>query len=305
MQSRHLIIAGLLAATGATVAARQAPVTPANLDTVPVPETVADLGRGVHVITGAMNNTTVVEGPRGLIVIDTQFAPRYPAIAARIAAISAKPVLYVVNTHYHYDHTGGNAQFHAHGARIFAHANVAPRMAAPPVNPLTGLPDAPASPDALPTVHYATAQRSMRLGGVAVRLIHPASAHTDGDTVLVLSGRDVVATGDIVGNHYPNIDVAVGGRIDGVIGATTAIIALLDDRTRVVPGHGPVLGKADVIAYRDMLQTARDRIARAKAAGMTEPQMLAANLLADLDPRWKGSNPMANRFPINVYRSLP
>ncbi|WP_375398117.1 MBL fold metallo-hydrolase [uncultured Sphingomonas sp.] len=305
MQSRHLVTASLLAAACATVSAAQAPVIPANLDTAVVPETVADLGRGVHVITGALNNTTVVEGPRRLIVIDTQFAPRYQAIAARIAAISTKPVLYVVNTHYHYDHTGGNAQFRAHGARIFAQANVARRMAAPPVNPLTGLPDVPASPDALPTESYATSQRSMTLGGVAVRLIHPARAHTDGDTVLVLTGRDVIATGDIVGNHYPNIDVAVGGGIDGVIATTTAIIALLDDRTRVIPGHGPVLGKADVIAYRDMLRTARDRIARAKAAGMTEQQVLAANLLADLDARWKGPSPMANRFPVNVYRSLP
>lgn len=292
----------LLACLAVTASAQ---TLPPALDKVPVPETVADLGRGVHVVTGVFNNTTVVEGPRGLVVVDTQFAPRFPAIRAAVRAISAKPVLYVINTHYHYDHTGGNAAFRAEGARIVAQANVARRMAAPPIDPITGAPDAPAPDAALPTESYPGPEVTRDLAGVAVRLIHPAPAHTDGDTVLVFPGRDLVLTGDIVGNHYPNIDVAVGGGIDGTIRATDMILTLVGPATRVVPGHGPVLSRADVVAYRAMLRTARDRVAAAKARGLSEQQVVAANLLADLDGRWKGPSPMANRFPINIYRSLP
>lgn len=277
----------------------------APLDEAVVPEQTVDLGGGVHVITGALNNTTVIEGTDGLVVIDTQFAPRFPAIAAQIAAISSKPVANVINTHYHFDHTGGNAAFQRAGAHILAHASVAAHMAPPPANPLTGRPDAPADPAALPTESYAGAGTTFTAGGTSLRLIHPEPAHTDGDTIVVMARQDIVAAGDIVGNHYPNIDVAVGGGIDGMIAATDLILTLLDDRSRVIPGHGPVLAKADVAAYRTMLQTARDRIARAKASGMTEAQVAAANLLADLDPRWKGPSPLANRFPVNLYRSLP
>lgn len=292
----------LLACLAATASAQ---TIPPALDKVAVPETVADLGRGVHVVTGVFNNTTVIEGPRGLVVVDTQFAPRFPAIRARIREASPKPVLFVINTHYHYDHVGGNAAFRAEGARIIAQANVARRMAAPPTDPITGAPDTPAPAAALPTESYVGPETTRDLAGVVVRLIHPATAHTDGDTVLVFPGRDLVLTGDIVGNHYPNIDVAVGGGIDGMIRATDAVLTLVGPTTRVVPGHGPVLTRADVLAYRAMLQTARDRIASAKARGMSEREVVAANLLADLDPRWKGPSPMANRFPINIYRSLP
>ena len=287
------------------VGTASAQTVPPALDKVAVPETIVDLGHGVHVVTGVLNNTTVVEGQRGLVVVDTQFAPRFPAIRAAIRQVSPKPVSYVINTHYHYDHTGGNAAFHAEGARILAQENVARRMAAPPPDPITGAPDTPASAAALPMESYSGPETTRDLAGVTVRLIHPAPAHTDGDTVLVFPGRDLVLTGDIVGNHYPNIDVAVGGGIDGTIRATDMILTLIGPTTRVVPGHGPVLARADVIAYRAMLQTARDRIAAAKTKGMTEQQVIAANLLADLDPRWKGPSPMANRFPINIYRSLP
>lgn len=304
--------AAVAAALGGPVAAQPAvppalpPLgLPANLATAVVTETVVDLGRGVYVVTGALNNTTVIVGSTGLIVIDTQFAPRFPAISARIAAISSKPIVEVINTHYHYDHTGGNAAFRRAGAKIVAQVNVAKRMQAPPADPLTGLPDTPAAADALPTDSYVGDGATRRAGGVDYRLIHPAPAHTDGDSIVVLAAQDVVATGDIVGNHYPNIDVAVGGGIDGMIRAVDLILGLVTDSTRVIPGHGPVLARPDVVAYRTMLQTARDRIARAKAAGMTEEQVMAANLLADLDARWKGPSPMANRFPINIYRSLP
>ncbi len=291
------------------VALAQSPITPKlalpAIDQMVVPELVSQVRANVWVITGALNNTTVIAGKTGLIIIDTQFTPRYPAIAARIAEVSPLPVKAVINTHYHYDHTGGNAQFRRAGALIVAHGNVVRRMRAPPPNPVTGLPDSPAPADALPTEIYAGPFHSFTAGGETVRLFHPAPAHTDGDTVIILSQENVIASGDIVGNHYPNIDVAVGGGILGTIRAVDQIIGMMNERTRLIPGHGPVLGRAEVIAFRTMLQSACDRIAKAKRAGMSEQQVASAGLLADLDPRWKGANPLSARFPINVYRSLP
>jgi cyclase len=297
------VLAGL---AGAALAQPSAPSAEAALALAPVPQQVKGLGRGVYVITGALDNTTVVVGPTGLIVVDDQFAPRYPAIMEKISAISTKPIIYLINTHYHGDHTGSNAQFRQHGVRILAHANVAARLRNPPPDPITGRPAPPAPPEAIPEVTYSGDGTTINAGGLTAELVHPAPAHTDGDSVVIFPVQDLILTGDLTGNHYPNIDVAVGGGINGTLRAVDMIIARCGKHTRVVPGHGPVLTKADVIRYRAMLQTARDRIAKAKVAGMSESQVMAADLLADLDPIWKlTTNASSSRFPINVYRSLP
>jgi cyclase len=298
-----VVLAGL---AGAALAQQSPPSAEAALALAPAPEQVKDLGRGVYVITGALDNTTVVVGPTGLIVVDDQFAPRYPAIMEKISAISPKPIIYLINTHYHGDHTGSNAQFRQHGVRILAHANVAARLRNPPPDPITGRPAPPAPPEAIPEVTYSGVGTTINAGGITAELVHPAPAHTDGDSVVIFPAQDLILTGDLTGNHYPNIDVAVGGGIDGTLRAVDMIIARCGEHTRVVPGHGPVLTKADVIRYRAMLQTARDRIAKAKAGGMSESQVMVVGLLADLDPIWKlASNASSSRFPINVYRSLP
>ena len=275
-----------------------------------VPQDVTTVKNGLYVITGALDNTTVVVGSDSLIVIDDQFAPRYQSIADKIRTLSDKPVRYLINTHFHGDHTGGNVQFRQHGAEIVAHANVGARLSnPPPIDPVSGQPNAPAPADALPTVSYGGTTAFVGIGGVTAELVHPATpAHTDGDTIVILQAANVIASGDIVGNHYPNIDLSVGGGIDGMIAGVDLIIGRMDNDTKVIPGHGPVLSKADVVAYRGMLQTARDRIAKAKASGMSESQVVAANLLADLDNPWKSAGPgaaVSAQFPGNVYRSLP
>jgi cyclase len=275
-------------------------------DEATVTENLTDVGNGIYVLTGALNNTTFAVGPTGIILVDAQFASRYSKINAGIRSVSDKPIVDLINTHYHGDHTGGNALFRQQGVRIVAHANVATRMLQPPPNPITGEPDQPAPAEALPDALYSGDGTLVTAGGIEAQLIHPAPAHTDGDTIVIFQAQNVICAGDLVGNHYPNIDLAVGGSIDGLILASDLILSHMNDATKVVPGHGPVLGKPDVLTFRTMLQTARDRIAKAKASGMSEQQLRDADLLADLDPKWKMSgNPMSSRFPINVYRSLP
>ena len=292
----------------ALTAAQRAPALGPVPGTPPVdpPQLVTAVVPHVWVLSGALDNTTVVEGPRGLVLVDDQFASRFASLTAAVRRLSSAPVAAVINTHYHGDHTGGNAAFHAAGAMIVAHAAVTRRLLAPPPDPLTDLPAPPAVDAALPDRIYTGARAELRLAGMPVRLIHPAPAHTDGDTIVVFPSLNVIAAGDLVGNHYPNIDVEVGGSIDGTIQAVDFVLSLTGPRTRVIPGHGPVLTRADVIDYRDMLRMARDRVAAAKAGGLAAPDVLGADLLHDLDPRWKlPTNPVTSRFPLNVYRSLP
>ena len=301
--SLFLATACLVGGPGRALAQQTPPTNPP-----PVEQRVTDVAKGVHVLTGTLNNTTVVVGSDAIIVIDNQFAPRYGAIMEKIRTLSGKPIRYVVNTHYHYDHTGGNAQFRRQGVDIVAHANAVARLIDPPPDPFSGLPNAPTPPAGLPNLPYSGAGTTLSIGGVTAELVHPAPAHTDGDTVVILKEVNVIAAGDIVGNHYPNIDLAVGGGIDGTIAAVDVILGRMDDRTKLVPGHGPVLGRAEVVAFHNMLKTARERIVRAKAGGMSEAQVVEARLLADLDDPWRSDGPgrpSSDRFPGAVYRSLP
>ena len=280
--------------------------SPAGPDYSAVEEKSTDLGKGLYEITGAGGNTTIAVGSNGIIVVDTQFAPLYDKLRAKITSISDKPILYVINTHYHGDHTGGNAPFFTKdNAVIVAHPNVITRMQNPAPG-ADGQPGTPAAAEALPNAPYPGNGTILDAGSITALLQHPANAHTDGDTIVIFLAADVIATGDTVSSaSYPNIDVAAGGSIDGMIAAANFVIANCDRKTKIVPGHGPLTDKEGVTDYRDMLKTARDRIAKAKAGGMTEQQVIDAHLLTDLDKRWAAPNsPMSARFPVNIYRSL-
>jgi cyclase len=268
-----------------------------------VEEQVTDLGHNMYAMTGAGGNTTVAVGTDGIIVVDTQFAPLYDKIKAKIASLSPLPVKYVILTHYHGDHTGGAEGFARDGAILVSTPQLAARMKAPPPG-ANGQPGTPAPDDAIPKQTYSGEGTQLKVGGVTADLHHLPPAHTDGDTVIIWPGADVISTGDIVSSaSYPNIDVAVGGGIDGMISGAGWVIDHSDANTKIVPGHGPVTDKNGVIAYRTMLQTVRDRIAKAKAAGQTEDQVATGTLLADIDAKWKpGTAP--SRFPRLVYESI-
>ena len=288
---------------GAAPAVSPAP-SPAAPDFSKVTITTTDLGHATYMLQGQGGNITVAVGGDGVIMVDSQFAPLHDKIKAAVAALTPLPILYVVNTHFHGDHSGGDAAFAADGAVVVAQANVKSRLAAGTVSGLTGAVNPPLTGAALPSRIFQGAL-TVTVKDRAARLRHYPNAHTDGDTYVYFPDADVLSTGDIViSGRYPNIDVAYGGTIKGMIGATEALLALAGPNTKIVPGHGPLMTKADMQAYHDLLVSARDRVAVLVAAGKSEDEAIAAKPLADLDAK-VGAAPQASaNFTRVIYRSL-
>ena len=264
-----------------------------------------DLGGNTYMLEGEGGNITVAVGSDGIFMVDSQFAPLHDKIKAAIANISRLPIKFLVNTHFHRDHTGGNALFHKDGAVIVAELNVRNRLAAGTTNGLTGVKTPPAEPAALPTKTY-TKQIALPLKGRhPIFLGHPENAHTDGDTYVQFTDANVLATGDIFTNgRYPNIDFANGGNINGMIAGAEAFLRLTDDKTKIVPGHGPLAGKDDLKTYLTMLKTARDRMAELVKQGKSEADVVAAKPFADLDKTWALNDQRSTNFIRVVYHSL-
>jgi cyclase len=261
------------------------------------------LGNNVYMLEGQGGNVTVAVGDDGVIQVDGEFAPLHDKIKAAVDKVSGgKPIKYLINTHFHGDHTGGNAAFAKDGAIVVGNENVGKRMANPPPG-ANGQPGTPAPKAALPVQNYSGQGTEVKVAGQAAELVHFENAHTDGDTIVFWPATNVISTGDIVSStNYPNIDVASGGGIDGMIAGTQFVIDHSDARTKIVPGHGPVTDRKGVRNYLAMLKTARSRIAAAKKKGMSEDD--AIKLVADLDKKWAAPGPNPPRFPRLVYQSV-
>lgn len=263
-----------------------------------------NLGDGVYMLEGQGGNITVATGKDGIIMVDGEFAPLHDKIKAAISVISNQPIKWLINTHFHGDHTGGNAPFAKDGATIVAHANVKTKLAAGTTNGLTGAKTPPADAGALPAKTYTDSFKIMMTGRVA-DLKHIANAHTDGDTYVWFKTANVLATGDTFTNgRYPNIDFANGGNIKGMIAAADVYLKLANDKTRIVPGHGPIGDKAALLDYRTMLVTARDRMATLVKEGKSEDDVVAAKPFADLDVKWAPTELASKNFIRVVYHSL-
>jgi glyoxylase-like metal-dependent hydrolase (beta-lactamase superfamily II) len=301
----YAALATALALFALPAAAQTPPPAAAAPDYAAVVIKTTDLGHNTYELEGLGGNMTVAVTPAGVILVDSEFAPLHEKIKAAIAALSAQPVKFVINTHYHGDHTGGDAAFAGEGATIVAHLNVKNRLIAPAPNALTGAVP-PAFPVAgLPARTYTDAPIAVELGGRSARVAHIANAHTDGDSYVYYADANVLATGDIVTlGRFPNIDVANGGNINGMIAGADAYIALANDATKIVPGHGPLTNKAGVIAYRAMLASARERVAALIASGKSEADAVAAAPLADIQAKLGADATAAANFTRLVYRSL-
>jgi cyclase len=263
-----------------------------------------DLGNKTYMLEGQGGNITVAVGTDGIIMVDTQFAPLHDKIKSAIEKLSPLPIKYVINTHFHGDHTGGNEAFSKDGAIVVAHENVKARLAAGGLNNVTGNPVPPAPELALPKETYKDSM-TVRLPGRTADLKHPADVHTDGDTYVRFPEANVLATGDLVFfGRYPNIDYLYGGSIDGQIRGADELLQLVKDDTKIVPGHGPVGTKAMLRDYRQMLVEARDRIQKLKAAGKTEDEIIAARPNADYDAKFGVDQRAIGNFTRVVYRSL-
>jgi cyclase len=296
-------IAFLLAGSASAQQAQPA-AAPPPVDFSRVEIKTTGLGDNVYMLEGQGGNITVAVAKNGIIMVDGQFAPLHDKIMAAIAAISKLPVKYLVNTHFHGDHTGGNEAFAGDGATIVAHENVKKRLAAGTTNGLTGVKTPPAAPAALPSKTY-TGAFKIRLPGRVADLKHIANAHTDGDTYVWFKTANVLSTGDTFTNgRYPNIDFATGGNIKGMIAATDALLKLANARTKIVPGHGPLADRAALIEYRAMLMTARERMAKLVRDGKSEDDVLAAKPFADLDAKWAPTELAGRNFVRVVYHSL-
>jgi glyoxylase-like metal-dependent hydrolase (beta-lactamase superfamily II) len=301
---KSTIAAAAFLALGAVADAQQLqPLAPTpDFDKVTIKTT--NLGNQIYVLEGEGGNITVAVGDDGVIVVDSQFAPLYSKIKAAIAALTSKPVRYLIITHFHRDHTGGAEAFGKDGAIIVAHENVKARMATGTRNGLTGNVVPPAPAIALPQQTYRDAM-TVRLQGRSAELRYSAAVHTDGDTYVYFPDADVLATGDIVFfGRYPNIDFAYGGSIDGMIRGVDDLINFARESTTIVPGHGPVGNKVMMREYREMLVVARDRIQKLKAAGRSEDAVVAARPNADYDARFGLDARSNSNFIRVVYRSL-
>jgi len=260
-----------------------------------------DLGRNTYMLEGAGGNVTIAVGTDGVIMVDAQFAPMHNNLKAAIAKVTNQPVKYLINTHYHGDHTGGNAAFAKEGAIIVAHQNLKDRLANPPAG-ANGQTPAAAPPEALPKQMY-TDKTTVSTGGRTAQLTHIA-AHTDTDTVVYFPDANVLAVGDTGGpNRYPNI--ALGGSIGGMISGVETYLKIGNAQTKIVPGHGPLSTKADFQAYHDMLVKMRDRVAKLKSEGKSADQAAAAKPLAPDIQTWAKQDDMASeRVVRQIYASL-
>lgn len=281
-----------------------APAAPPDFSKVVIKTT--DLGGNTYMLEGQGGNITIAVGADGIIMVDGQFAPLSDKIKAAIKAIAPLPVRYLINTHYHGDHTGGNENFAKDGIAIVAHDNVRVRLAGGTIVGLTGAKNAPRPAEALPKETYFGGSIALEVGGRKAQLTHISNSHTDGDTWVYFADANVLSTGDTFNNlkRYQNIDFANGGDVRGMIRAIDTYIKASNETTKIVPGHGPLATKADLTTFRNMLVTSRDRIEKLFDEGKTEQEVVAAKPLADLDATWANNEQHAIGHIRNVYNSF-
>ncbi|HEV8366123.1 MAG TPA: MBL fold metallo-hydrolase [Gemmatimonadaceae bacterium] len=270
-----------------------------NYDTVQV--RTIQLARGVYMLTGSGGNMGLSVGDDAAFLVDDQFAPLTPKILAAIAAITPKPVRFVVNTHWHFDHTGGNENLGKTGALLVAHDNVRRRMSTGLFVKALNSQQAPAPKAALPMVTF-TETVTFHINGDSLVATHVPPAHTDGDAIVRFIKANVIHMGDVFHNAgLPFVDRSSGGSIDGVITTADMALGMADAQTKIIPGHGPLADRARLKAWRDALFTLREQMRAEILAGKTVDQVLAANMSAAYAKDWPAGH---ERFIRTLYEEL-
>jgi cyclase len=249
-------------------------------------------------------NIALSTGSDGSVLVDTQFAPLNAKILAAVRAAGGSDVKYVINTHWHGDHSGGNEPLGAAGALIVAHDNVLARMSTEQFMAAFNqrIPPSPAA--ALPVVTFPT-RTTFHLNGDVVQVVHVDNAHTDGDSIVHFTNANVIHTGDTyMKDVYPFIDVSSNGSIDGFIAAADAVLSRSDANTRIIPGHGDLANRADLQRFHDMLVSVRGKIQALIDRGMSEDEVVAAGPTAEFDATWGQGFMNPENFTRFSYQSL-
>ncbi len=264
---------------------------------------VVEVASGVYMLVGRGGNIGVSLGVDGAFLVDDQYAVLSDEIIAAIRAISDSPIRFVLNTHWHRDHVDGNENLSAAGALIIAHQKVRERMSVEQYIEALDRRVPPAPERALPAVTFGESV-TFHLNGEEIYVFH-VNAHTDGDAIVHFRKGNVVHMGDVhFSGMYPFIDVSSGGSIDGMIGAVEMVLAMIDDQTKVIPGHGPLSDKTDLQEYRDMLVGVRDAVAEQIAMGKDRDAVIAAKPTAAFDPEWGGVWLSPDQFTAIVFSDL-
>ena len=262
------------------------------------------LGNGLFVFSGDGGNVTAVVGDGSTLLIDSGVDSRAVQLNDAVFKATMRPVTRLVNTHWHFDHTGGNVFLGSSGVTIIAQENVKGQLLSVHDVPFIGLRDGHYPPQALPTVTYSR-NMSLDQGSERLTLANYGPAHTDGDTSTYIAPANVVVVGDIFSNaFYPIIDLTSGGSIDGMILTVDRILAQTDEQTKIVPGHGPIATRADLQTYRDMLVQVRLRVQQLIVAGKTMDEAVAAAPTKDFDAKWGGGYVTPDVFTKLVFSSL-
>jgi cyclase len=296
LQRASLVLVAVLAATSYLRSQGQPDFSKVEIKTT-------KLADNFYTLEGQGGTIGILTGPDGIFMVDTQFAPLSQKIAAAIKRVSNEPIRFIVNTHVHPDHTGGNENFAKMGAVLISRNELRDRLAHP--NPgANGAPGTPAPAAALPMITY-EGQLTFHMDGEDVRLIPIPRAHTDGDTLVYFPKADVIMSGDFYRSvQYPNIDRNNGGSLNGLLDGLGRLIGLAGPNTKIVPGHGPVVGRAEVIAHRDMVLAIRDKVSQLISEGKTQDEILAAHPTADYDAKVPNSKETTQRFIAQLYAEL-
>jgi cyclase len=257
----------------------------------------------LYTLDGQGGTIGVLAGPDGVFMVDSQFAPLSDKIAAAIKQISNRPIRFLVDTHVHGDHTGGNENFGKMGVTILARENLRNRLMHPAAA-ANGTPGVATMPIGLPILTY-NAMLTLHMNGEDIQLIPIPAAHTDGDTMVRFVNNDVIMTGDFYRSiQYPNIDRANGGSLNGMIDGLGQIIARSGPNTKIIPGHGPTVDRNAVMAHRDMILAIRDRVSKLVDQGKSQDDVLAAKPTADYDSKVPNSAETTQRFVTQLYLEL-
>lgn len=264
----------------------------------------AALDKGIWMFSGDGGNVTAIADEGSTLVIDSGLDSRVSELNAAIFKATWRPITRLVNTHCHFDHTGGNVYFGSEGVTIIAQENVKKGLSSAQNVPFVGLRDGRYPSQALPTVTYSSTV-TLRQNGQQLTLVNYGPAHTDGDTIIYISPANIAVVGDIFSNHfYPIIDLASGGSIDGMIHSVDQILSQTDEQTKIVPGHGPVATRSDLQNYREMLVQVRQRVKVLVAAGKTIEEAVAAAPTKDFDAEWGRGYVSSDVFVRMVFTSL-